>query len=249
MKKATTVLTAVVSALVFGASVAPAATLLTEAFNYPNGNLAGQGGWTAHSSAGVLPVQVSGGQAVVDQGAGSREDVNTPFVGQGNSAVTYACFLLTVNGTAPLAAGLNDYFAHFRPSANPTFFRTRIYTVGLAGGGDFTLGLSATSGGVTQVWPAALSYGVTYRVVSSYNGVTGETRLWINPTLESDAQLTDTVALAGGENVDQYAFRQSSTFTVTERIDNLVVSNSFEPCDRPTPASATTWGNVKATYR
>lgn len=250
MKKATTAVMVALATLALGASLAPAAQLLTEPFNYPNGNLVGQGGWTAHSAGGSFPAQVSGLAATLQQGAGSREDLNTPFVGQGNQATTYACFIVTVTHTAPVVAGSSDYFAHFLPTANPTFFRTRIYVVGVAAGtGDYTLGLSATSGGVTQIWPTPLAYGTSYRVVSSYNGLTGETRLWVNPTLESDFHLTDVVLAAAGENVNAYAFRQSSGVGVAQRIDNLVVSNVFEPCDQPTASEPATWGKIKATYR
>ena len=38
-------------------------TLLTEPFSYPDGNLVGNGSWTAHSALGLAPIQVNAGKA------------------------------------------------------------------------------------------------------------------------------------------------------------------------------------------
>ena len=65
-----------IGAVVALAGTAFAVTPFVEDFSYADGNLVGNGGWAAHSGAGNSPVQVSGGQITLNQGSGSREDVN-----------------------------------------------------------------------------------------------------------------------------------------------------------------------------
>ena len=250
MKNVTTAFTQFVVALavVLLASNASAAELLHEAFNYPNGNLVGNGGWTAHSAAGLVPIQVTSGAAVVATGSGSREDDNAPFAAQATTAKTYACFLVTVPaGVAPIAAGASDYFAHFRTSTNFNF-RSRVYVVGVDAT-HFKFGIAVTSGPVAQTWPSNQLYGTSYRIVTSYDGTAGTGELWVDPILATDAHLTDTNIAAAGEPVDSYALRQGSAITATQNVDNLVVSTSFDPCDQPTATQSATWGGVKSLYR
>ena len=67
----------VLSFVLLGINQSQANILFSDNFNsYSPGNLVGQGGWAAHSAAGLTPVQVSGGTISLVQGSGSREDVN-----------------------------------------------------------------------------------------------------------------------------------------------------------------------------
>lgn len=194
--------------------------LLSEQFNYPDGNLAGNGGWTAHSGVGAMPVQVTGGTAVLNQGSGSREDVNvltgtTLAAGQ----TWYAGFDFTNSG-----GSANVYFAHFFQSTS--VFAARTFVTPATGGGDYTLGLSDAGGvpdaGVT--WASDLSFGTTYRAVISYSFDTGNTRLWINPVLEGDTNLSTTGQVS--RPLTGFALRQSGGDS-SQTIDNLIVGDSF----------------------
>lgn len=84
--------------------------LLTENFNYADGNLVPNGGWAAHSGAGANPVQVVSNAIVLSQGAGSREDVSRALGATLSSGTTFTyTFDVAVNDSA---AASTMYFAH-----------------------------------------------------------------------------------------------------------------------------------------
>ena len=62
-----------------------ASLLVSDAFDYPNGNLSGAAGspWLAHSSTGLVAVAVNTGRAIVNGGTGAREDVSRVIPGVG----------------------------------------------------------------------------------------------------------------------------------------------------------------------
>ncbi|MEP7027526.1 MAG: hypothetical protein ABI960_02920 [Candidatus Eisenbacteria bacterium] len=234
-----------VVALAFVASTSSAAVLVNEPFTYPDGNLVGNGGWTAHSAAGLMPIQVVSGEAVLDQGSGSREDANVSFsVGQSATAKTYVCFDLTV---PPSITGSADYFAHFRNSA--TFvYPARIYVRPTAN--TWSVALSASSGGATQFWPSELNYNQKYKIVAAYDASTGGVELWVDPVSEASPKISEVVATVAGDAVNTYALRQGGGSGGMQHVDNLRVGQSFaEACDLPVPAGPATWGAIKASYR
>jgi hypothetical protein len=233
------------AALVLVVSVLSAAVLLNETFTYPDGNLVGNGGWTAHSAAGSVPVQVVSGQAQLQQGSGSREDVNTPFAQQGAAAKTYASFDLTV---PTVMTGSTDYFAHMMSSSASTLYRTRVYVQ--PGANGFRMGLSVTSGGATQIWATDLNYGQTYKIVHSYDAATGTAELWVDPVSEASTKLVDVNALAAGEALGVYALRQGGGSSGIELVDNIKVGQTFSDVnDNPVPATQKSIGQIKSDYR
>ena len=125
-------------------STASAGNLFNDDFNsYANGNLAGQGGWDAHSGAGNLPPQVNGGQVFIEHGSGSREDVNHSLGDTMEAGdIWMFAFDVIVNGTDPAST---TYFAHFRDDG--TGFNSRVFVTAPNTGpsGDFTFGIGETS--------------------------------------------------------------------------------------------------------
>jgi hypothetical protein len=229
------------------AAVVPAgaSSLLSETFTYANGNITttSGGNWTAHSGAGSVPVQVTGGQAVLVQGAGSREDVNRTFAAQGTTGKTYACFQVTVPN--PGAAVVTSYFAHFKDSGTSNF-AGRVFVV--ASGSTFTFALASTSGTPVATWATALTFGVQYTVAVSYDAANGTAKLWVNPTSEGSTSITDATG-ATGTNVSSFALRQT-TGNTSQSVDNLQVGTTFDDtCPNPTPTRGSTWGQVKTLYR
>ena len=69
----------VVLAMLMATSSVFATVLKQEGFNYPNGNLVGNDTWTAFSSGGSTPIQVTNGAITLNQGSGSREDDASPY--------------------------------------------------------------------------------------------------------------------------------------------------------------------------
>jgi len=236
----------VFAVIVLGGLPAPtlASVEMQEAFQYPDGNLAGNGGWAAHMGAGLVPVQVVAEEARLEQGAGSREDVNKHFAAQPTDRKTYAAFMLQVPSASSLPGA--DYFAHFRPvPPDTTLFRSRIY-IGPVGGGDYTVGISITSTGTSPVvnWGSALSFGNSYRIVSSYDPVTGTAELWVDPENESSTKISSTHASAAGNSIDSYALRQATGTISTQIIDNLVVGTTFGDVVPPNLPSLSGWGTL-----
>jgi len=246
MKKATIAVLAIAAF----ALAAPAfgAVLLDEQFSYGDGDIVVVSGglWANHSGV-VNPVVVS--QELKVDGINESGDVNRGLSAtQGATATTYACMKVRCDGNTPSS---ENYFAHFRPGAtNPNNFRSRVYCFPALGG--FTFGLNTTSTSVSSPnipWPTPLSFGTVYTVVHSYNAATGESKLWVNPVSEASASISSVLATAGGEQIDQYAFRQSST-TIQQFVDDLKVGETFtDVCDGATATTATSWGRVKALYR
>ena len=226
------------------ASPAMAVSFWGETFPYSNGNLTAVSGglWVNHSGTGSF-IQVSGGEAVLVQGSGSREDVNRSFTPRDSLDKTYACFKVTVP-TAPLPI-TDVYFAHLKDSG--TFnFAARVFVTG--SGSSFTFGLAATSSTIGATWPSALNFGQQYTVAIMYDAAAGSAKLWVDPTSESSPSITVTGGTAKFL-IEAFAMRQAGGNT-SQLIDNVGVGTTFDDiCPSPTPTNATTWGRVKTLYR
>ncbi len=219
---------AMVLALASGA--AQATVLVNETFTYPNGNLVGQGGWAAHSGAGANSVQVTGGQAILNQGAGSREDVNKAFTAIGAGTTVFAAFDMTNTG-----GSANVAFAHFLTGTST--FRSRVFITPATLGGDYTVGFSDNSTSTTAAtWASDLTFGATYRVVISYDFTTGASMLWVNPVNIGSTNLS--IAGTASTAISAFAMRQAtpSSGTSTQTVDNLIVGTTFDEVI-PTPGS------------
>lgn len=206
--------------------------LVDEQFSHMDGPLVGLtpqpgpgGAWAAHSGAGNKPIQVSAGSISLDQSGGSGEDVNTTFAPMAAGDKLYAGFDVmlpsgqTVN---PDADGL--YFAHFRVS---TTFRARVFIVAPSAGGDFGIAFDADSSSPTVMWPVDLSFDTVYRIIVSYDFDTGDSQLWIDAAVESDLSVSDNAG-SSGATIESFAFRQSTDYTGSQVIDNLLVSDVFD---------------------
>ncbi len=238
MTKRTAVLSlAVVCSAVMAMWAAPAAAdfVVRETFTYPdNTSLTGEtpelgGPWATHSGT-ADQLQVVGGAAKVVQTTQS-EDVNVLFANgevAGAGETFYAGFDLTVTATSVVT----HYFAHF--NVNNSTFTTRVFLTTFTGG-DYTLGISDTST-MGATWATGLTFNTTYRIVISYNFDTKTSKLWVNPTQESDPsiQAVGTTSQA----IKAFALREASgSGTTTETIDNLCVATTFVEaltCTAPT---------------
>lgn len=224
---------AVVALCALAASPVLGAVLVNETFTHPDGNLVGQvptpgpgAAWAAHSGAGSVPVQVTGGKITLAQGSGTREDVNVDAgtaIGAGGK--WYAAFDLSIPSVAD--AITNVYFAHFLQGTSN--FTSRVWITAPEGaiGSGYRLALSNGSN-MTAVGVAKtgdLAFDTTYRVVTSYDFDTKTGSMWINPTTEASTSFAATDA--GFANaVTAYAFRQGSGNS-SQVIDNLLVGTTF----------------------
>ncbi len=111
--------------------------------------------------------------------------------------------------------------------------------------GQWNLGISSSGNGSSTAiiastnycWPTPLVTNVNYTIVTRYVLATGLSTLWVNPTNESDASVTDPTPLPvdvdpgampsnGIVNISLYEMRQAAS-EGTHEIDNLRVGTHF----------------------
>jgi hypothetical protein len=236
-------LIASVIAVAAGVGIASAAVLLEDHFSYPTGNLVGNGGWVNHSGTGTF-IQVNATKSVdLTNGSGSREDANRPFALRGAAAKTYASFTLSVPSTAAL--GAFDYFAHFRPAPTTTNFKARVHSGVSTVGGNYAVGISATTATTTPVvsWPTGLIFDQVYFVVIAWDAATGTAEMWVDPANENSPKISSTDAGSIGETLQDFAWRQGTNGASAQTVDNLRVGDTFDDVTPPPPLPSTsTWG-------
>lgn len=241
---------------------AMAASILTESFTYPDGNLTPNGGWAIYSGAGT-DVQVVSGRAVGNHA--NAPDDHILFAVQPIDTKTYACFKVKITdpGGAPKAV----YFAELK-DAGASILVSRTYVLPLIAGG-FTFGISHTSTsatvGITPWSNTTLNYGQEYQIVINYDPVNHSSTLWVDPVNESSTSVTDVNATATAVAVQGFGLRESgtaSTFPANAvfnagttnwvySVDDLGVGTSMaDACNSGVvPVDRSTWGTLKQIYR
>ena len=202
-----------------------------EQFNYPDGNLVGQAGWQVQSAGGTNPIQVSSGEAVLTQDAGSREDAYHSM-GTGLTGDVTVAFEFTVSDDTPIDGSDSEYFFHLNDEG--TFnFRARIDLV-LATGADFNIGISTATGTAEGTTTVGFSYNTPYVAIVTYQ--TGQPA-----TVEiRDAATCATLDSASGtgtstDQVDTLNLRQSTSSNgETIRLNWVGVVTSLAPPMLPT---------------
>jgi len=207
--------------------------LLSEDFDYPDGDLVGNGDWVGYGSDQRQPVQVESGQAVI-AGEGIQ-DVNVPFGGA--TGILYYSIEFSVDDLGapyPLDDSPDfEYFVTFYDGNGGDNLSARIDIQAPSGAGDFTVGIASDEGTADATWATDLTYDTTYRAVVSYDQVNNLAQLWIDPIVESDTSILGENRLAtegiGGDTPTAVALRQaSSDGAETIRVDNLLVGTSFD---------------------
>lgn len=218
----------------FAGTASAQLVVLSDNFDsYTNGNLSGQGGWTA-TAAAATPMQVSGALNKYVQLNTSGQDEYKAFTGPvtanaGESIVSE----FDVNLSAAQATG--DYFFHLsNPAGTTANFYERVFARSTAGG--FQLGLVDTSGtGSTTTWgTTALSFGTAYSIKVTWNFVAGANNdtftldvnggnylnhIWTSATVEPTTLAAANLRQGG------------ATSSATVQVDNMVVTSV------PTPGS------------
>ncbi len=201
--------------------------LFSDSFDYSDGALTTVSGgiWVNHSGT-AGQVDVASGR--VNLTAAESEDVHADLAGAPyTSGVLYYSMLVNFS---VLPQGAGTYFTHLMD--NSTWFRARVMTTTTgASPGCFRLGISNGSNPPNYVpYPVDLSLGNDYLIVVRYNVDTAKSRLWINPTSESDFSVdaADDVTTAP---IYAIALRQSRTSGPTDMgtltVDNVKVATTF----------------------
>jgi len=217
------------------ASTASAQVLNTDSFSFVGALTAN--GWAAHSGAGNKVINSDGNVVTLEFSGGSGEDVNLPFAARANDATTYASFTLNVPSGNPVNPdGNGSYFAHFKDVSFG--FRARTGLVSPAAGGDYGLGINASSSSIGSgaVWATDLLFDTNYTVVISYDAATGESKLWVDPANAGSTSISHTGST--GTIVEQFAWRQSNDHTGFITVDDLVVGGTFDDVTVADPANS-----------
>lgn len=270
MKRATTLIITLAAGLI-GVTAATAAPLFVENFSYgtPSG-LVGQGGWAAHSAAGTNAQTVNAGNltypgypssgvgALLGTTATSGEDTNRNFTG-------------ITTGTAYIAALVNvvssqttgDYFLHFCDGLiTSNIFLGRLFVKKDAASTNYAFGIQFGSAIATVYTPFAYAPGTTHLVVIKYQFNAGTQNdvvsLFVDPAtncVEPAPNVTHTNpggTQGDGSNLDFVCVRQGSAAqAATVQVDGIRVANNWTDatCDPATPATRSTWGQLKVLYR
>ncbi|MBI3849802.1 MAG: hypothetical protein HY298_05870 [Verrucomicrobia bacterium] len=205
--------------------------------SYSDGSLylAAGSPWQHHSPTATNfgDIQVIGGRIQLSQSL--FEDLNaaltySPFA-PNSGVILYSGFNINLSAL-PSPSALGNYFAHFKDSGNG--FRARVFvSTTNAAAGKFRVGIANQGGNFSAQVPTDLSTNTTYGVVTRYNVGTGESRIWLNPAVESDPSYdaTDSKSTA---TITSYAFREDLNIG-TNNIDNLKVSTAFADVVPPIP--------------
>ncbi|MEM1097322.1 MAG: PEP-CTERM sorting domain-containing protein [Planctomycetota bacterium] len=204
----------VAAATLFAGSAS--ASLVSDTFTYPDGNLVGNGGWV--DQGGSTPLLVSGGQAVVEHGGGSRQDAEIVFADDVTTGSFTATFDVTVTDDTEISGGDYEYFAHFSDDGNFNF-RGRLFVApSNLIGGDYTLGIATSASSPEASLPIDLTYGTTYSVDLTFDLDSGLATVAIGGDSATSTTVDD------DEIIDSFNLRASnSSNDETILIDNLVI--------------------------
>jgi len=261
-RKAKVILSTALSTFGLGAA-ANAAVLLQESFTYPDGALETVSGglWQINSGSGSK--LVTSNKFVIDDN--TTADYQRQFNGGTTTTGAYSSFKLNMS-SLDVPNSVGAYFAALAgPStggtAFSTFFRTRVgaFVSGSEGTGKFTLAISsggsAPNGTDYTQWGSALNFDQEYTIVTKYDGTTGENRLWVNPTSESDPSVVFSAA-SSSSAIGSFLWRSnSSSLDGDKTVDDLNVGTTFADVigggvvPEPTTAGALAAAGIAAMLR
>ena len=206
----------------FGVTMVPA-LLLADDFAYFDGALVSNGmpPWLHHSGSVTGQLAVAGGKVILS--GAQNEDVSVLLPGgpfSTNSGVMLYVSLLVNIEQLPGSSG--DYFAHF----NTTAGRCRLFAnTANAAPGKFRLGVANGANTLSSQTDRDLSTNTDCRVVLGYDPATATSRLWVNPSSETDESVVATDAASPG-SITVFALRQAAAIGVM-KVDDLRIGLTF----------------------
>ncbi|HLX71356.1 MAG TPA: cadherin-like domain-containing protein [Verrucomicrobiae bacterium] len=221
-------------------------------FNYNGGfnsslDVVGAPYWTRLS--GVFG-QLKLGSDVAVINDGNTENVQAPLIGApygtNSATVLYASFTVNMNPSGlPLNNG--NYFFSFNDGSGNTAHAEGnvVATTNGAAPGMYRLGVgnggpNGANGTNAQVFAQDLSPGVTYFLVMSLSLHDGISTLWVSPTNDSSASVSDPTSLAGTTNlfnINNVVLRESGATEGIISVGNLTVGTTFDSVFYPPQAN------------
>ena len=233
------------------ASQASAAVVLSEDFNYNDGEITAvsAGAWALHSPAAtpnaVVAQQLAivGGKAFLNASDTlSRDDGNRALSqtfdpATDNTTGIYGSFVTNFSalpGGNPTTVTNGSYFAHLKSTtANEFYARIGATTDPTVTAGNFRLAIA------TEAWttaasiehPTELSLNTDYLVVFKLDLATDRATLWVNPVNEASTSVTSTDAPSFSGQIAQFALRQgtsgSTGWSGANTVDSIRIGTSF----------------------
>jgi hypothetical protein len=228
-----------------------AGTVLSDDFNYSDGNLTQVSGglWIPHNNAGGTPLNVSGGQVRL-LGSGSAEDDCAPLMGApylvvDPSVALYSSYSLIISNVLPTTSG--TFISYFKGTNSGSYpdYGARVWVSacdGLTtlplGPGVYRIGIGngiSAHAGSGQIH-RDLSTNTTYRVVTRFVPSTGVATIWLDPRSETDPGVIagdlGTAERPNRFDVFAYAFQQNAG-AGTLYLDQLRVGTAFSDVAGP----------------
>lgn len=196
---------------------------ILEDFTYADGSLVGNGSWkTSGGTAGDL--LISSGKAVVQHGTPS-EDVLLAFPPLG-SAIYFGFDFSVIAQSEPISGADSEYFTQLKNSGSS--YSAKVDIVPPSSTGDFSVGIATTKNTADAVWATDLNYDTTYRLIVKFDPAANIATLWIDPSQESDSQITGEDGADTTVSVTSFGFRQSdSSKNEGVLVDNLSIAETF----------------------
>jgi hypothetical protein len=217
---------------------ASADVLLTEYFDYANGDLLTVSGGAWVKSSGSSPLNVLDGQAVVT--FANTDDDYRAFSPLDEGSLYYG-FTVQTN-TAPTTTG--SYIAALwdgDTGADTDFFgRLQVARGSTASKVKYGI-INESPNAVVYYTASEFDLGTSIQVVVRFDFSTMTSTLWLNPIDESSTSVTDTVAAeftGPASTLGNMLLRQASGVG-SSAVDNLAVATTFDGAIAPVPEPST----------
>ena len=242
------------SLLAAAAGAAHAGTVLSDDFNYSDGNLTQVSGglWSPHNNAGGTPINVSGEQIRL-LGSGSAEDdhallMDAPYRVADPTVTLYSSYSLIISNVLPTTSG--TYISYFKGTNTGSYpdYGARVWVSTCDGlttlpldPGVFRIGVGngiSAHAGSGQIH-RDLSTNTTYTVVTRFVPSTGVATIWLDPGSEADPGVIagdlGTAERPNRFDVFAYALHQN-TGAGTLYLDQLRIGTAFSDVAGPDTA-------------
>ena len=196
-------------------------------------------------------LKVGGGVATVDT-SDNTENLQVQLTGSpyktNSGAVLYSSF--TVNMSSAQMPTVNgSYFTAFNDGSGNTADVEDCLVAATNGAapGFYRLGIANVVGATAlnaQMFPQDLTPGQTYVVITSLVLANGFSTLWVSPTNQSSASVTDTTAPATATNlysISNFELRESGTVAGSINVGSLTVGLTFNSVFYPAQANPDTY--------
>jgi hypothetical protein len=228
--------------------------LAIDYFNYDNSGSLDTiaSGYWQHLSGNLGQLQAGYGTATIS--SGNTENLEAPLVGAPygihSGAVLYSsCTINVSSGSLPTSSA---YILDFNdgqdvPAATGNVEDCLVVTTNGAANGHYRIGIANHTASTAQIFPVDLQPGVPYFVVTSLALSNGFSTLWLSPTNQSSASMTDTTVLTNLYNIGAYELRESAGNEGIINVGNVLVGTTFSSVFYPPQANPETVGVTENT--